>query len=123
MQEKISKENFLLKQKIKNLEEKLLKKELIQTGEYLAKFSWDKIHYMHSSFGPRSFKVHINFDKKYERIPHVMVSLKGFDANGDRNIRLYVFSENVSVYGFDVVIGTWNDSLIYEAHVSWISFG
>ena len=123
MQEKLSEENALLKQKIKNLEEQLSKKEMIQTGEYLAKFSWDSKHYMHTSFGPRSFKVHINFDKKYERIPNVMVSIKGFDINGDRNIRIYVFSENVSVYGFDLVIGTWNDSLIYEVHVCWISFG
>ena len=123
MQNKLSEENALLKKKLKNLEEQLSKKEKIQSGEYLAKFSWDSKHYMHSSKGPRSFKIHINFNEKYEKIPHVMVSLKGLDINGDRNIRIYVFSENVSVYGFDLVIGTWNDSLIYEVNVSWISYG
>ena len=78
---------------------------------------------MYSSTGDRSFKKHISFDEKYEKKPHVMVSIRGIDSYKDVNLRLYANAENIDTSGFDLIIGTWADSLVFKVYISWISFG
>ena len=137
IQDQFYEENNLLKKEVKELKEqynelkeqnkelnvKISKKEKIQTGEYIAKFLEGGVPHMYTSFGSRSFKQHINFNEKYEKSPHVMVSISGIDSCRDKNLRLYVNAENIDTSGFDLIIGTWDYSAIFKAFVSWISFG
>ena len=82
MQDKFFEENNLLKNQIKEIkqENKELKEKIsnnkinIQSGEYTAFFPCGQ-HYMNKDEGVRTFTQHINFEKKYEAIPRVMVSL------------------------------------------------
>ena len=78
---------------------------------------------MYYSSGDRSYIKHIYFNKKYDTIPNVHVSLSGFDIINSKNARIKVFTRNVNEYGFDINIFTWADTSIYAAKVSWISIG
>ena len=138
IQDKFLEENNLLKNEVnkltekcnelteqnKELKEQISKKDKIQTGEYIAQFlEGSYATYMYSSTGDRSFKKHISFDEKYEKKPHVMVSIRGIDLCKDFNSRLYANAENIDTSGFDLIIGTWADSLVFKVYISWISFG
>ena len=129
-QEKSSKENNLFKNEINELKEqnKVLKDQIskqvkIQSGEFNADFPSNTNHYMHCSTGFRSFKKYINFNEKYEKIPKVIVSIKGLDTNKDTNIRLYLKTENIDTSGFDLLVKTWDNTSIYGVKISWISIG
>ena len=78
---------------------------------------------MYSGNGPRNVIQHINFNKKYEKTPHVMVSLSKLDVNNQANARLDLNAININTSGFDLKIDTWLDSSTFGIKVSWISFG
>ena len=129
-QNKTFEENNLLKKEInelkgqnKELKEQISNNVKIQSGEYNAGFPSNTSHYMHCQTGQRSFKQHIYFSEKYDKIPHVIVSIKGLDTNKDTNIRLKVKTENIDTSGFDLIIATWDNTSIYGVRISWISFG
>ena len=131
--DKFFEENNLLKSQINDLkkENEELKVKIsrqninIQTGEYEGCFPWKK-HYMNMDSGIRIVTHHITFEKKYEAIPHVMVSISSLDAgsNGkfDKNIRIKVYAKNIDTSGFDIQIHTWECSTLFGVKVSWISF-
>ena len=131
MQEKFFEENNLLKNQIKEIkqENKELKEQIsknkinIQSGEYVAFFPCGQ-HYMNKDEGVRTFTQHINFEKKYEVIPHVMVSLSSLDActYNNKNVRVKVNATNINTSGFDIQIITWFNSSLFEIKVSWISY-
>jgi hypothetical protein len=78
---------------------------------------------LYNSTGDRYYTKHIYFNKKYETIPNVHVSITGFDIINSKNARLKVLVENIDENGFDIKIFTWADTIIYWVKVSWISFG
>ena len=131
MQDKFFEENNLLKNQIKEIkqENKELKEKIsnnkinIQSGEYTAFFPCGQ-HYMNKDEGVRTFTQHINFEKKYEAIPRVMVSLSTLDACtfNNKNVRVKVNATNIDTSGFDVQIITWFNSSLFEVKVSWISY-
>ena len=131
IQDKFFEENNLLKNQIKVIkqENKELKEQIsqnktnIQTGEYTASFPCGQ-HYMNKDEGVRTFTQHINFEKKYEAIPRVMVSLSTLDACtfNNKNVRVKVNATNIDTSGFDVQIITWFNSSLFEVKVSWISY-
>ena len=110
----IKKENEKLKEIIKK------QNNNIQTGEYVGSFPCGK-HYMNKNTGYRTVTQHITFQRKYETIPNVMVSISSLDAGGD-TIRIKVYAKNIDNSGFDVEIHTWHTSTLFEVKVSWISF-
>ena len=131
MQDKFFEENNLLKNQIKEIkqENKELKEQIsknkinIQSGEYEGFFPCGQ-HYMNKDEGARTFTQHINFEKKYEVTPNVMVSLSSLDACtfNNKNIRVKVKAVNIDTSGFDIQIITWLNSSLFEAKVSWISY-
>ena len=76
--------------------------------------------------GFRKVTKHINFEKIYEKTPHVMVSISSLDAGSndkiDKTIRVKVNAKNINPSGFDIEINTWLYSTICGIKVSWISF-
>ena len=119
--DKFSKETNQLKQENEKLKE-IIKKQNnnIQTGEYVGNFPCEQ-HHMNNKKGRRTVVQHINFEKKYETKPNVMVSISSLDAGGD-TIRIRVYAKNINTSGFDVEIQTWHNSTLFEVKVSWISF-
>ena len=131
IQDKFISENNLLKNEIKVIkqENKELKEQIsqnkinIQSGEYTVFFPCGQ-HYMNKDEGVRTFTQNINFEKKYDITPHVMVSLSSLDACtfNDKNIRVKVNATNINTSGFDIQIITWFNSSLFEVKVSWISY-
>ena len=132
MNDKFFEENTLLKNQInqlkeenKELKEKLSRQNNIQTGEYEGCFPWKK-HYMNNDIGLRTVTHHITFEKKYEKNPHVMVSISSLDAGtkgfADKTIRIKVYAINIDTSGFDIQFSTWECSTLFGIKVSWISF-
>ena len=131
MQDKFFEENNLLKNQIKEikqenkeLKEKISKNKInIQSGEYTAFFPCGQ-HYMNKDEGARTFTQHIKFEKKYEVIPRVMVSLSSLDACtfNNKNVRVKINATNIDTSGFDIQIITWFNSSLFEVKVSWISY-
>ena len=72
--------------------------------------------------GERSVTIHINFDKKYEKIPKVMVSISLLDTEKNTNLRINVYAEHINTSGFDLIIYTWDDTRIFRIKATWISF-
>lgn len=129
MQNKFVEENNLLKKEIneikkenKELKEQKANKNInIQTGEYYFDFPCGK-HIMNTGTDRRLAIQHIKFEKAYESIPHVMVSLSYLDANANACIRVDLQAINIKTSGFDIEIRTWLDSSLFGVRVSWISF-
>ena len=77
---------------------------------------------MHCQTGHRSFKKHIDFDKDFESTPNVLVAIEALDTNKNTNLRLFLKKENIDNSGFDLIVGTWDDTSIYGVKISWIAF-
>ena len=103
---------------------KLLSKADIkmQSGEYGMDFFNSDYEYMFNSHDWRTFSQHINFEKKYERPPKVLVFLNKLDSDKNKNLRISIFSGNIDDSGFDLFIQTWDDSSIYGFRIIWFSF-
>jgi len=94
----------------------------IQTGmredSYVETPGWN----LHEGTGTREFFIHINFEHSFTSIPKVLISLNGIDSLGSVNLRISARAENVTENGFDLVLKTWSDSVIYGVTTSWLSF-
>ncbi|ORX79221.1 hypothetical protein BCR32DRAFT_246560 [Anaeromyces robustus] len=100
----IKKENSELKKNIINIKNDIN----IQIGDYKTKVT------------KRNFTRHIDFDKIYENIPHVMTSLNGIQPS---NIGwIHVNALNITTTGFDLKITSGENHANFMVQVSWISF-
>lgn len=73
--------------------------------------------------GDREVRETITFETPFEEPPVVQVSLTMWDADGSRNQRMDLFSENVTRKAFDVVFRCWDDSRVARIRVDWLAFG
>jgi len=73
--------------------------------------------------GWRKTPATVTFQEPFKRQPVVMVALKRIDLGDFKsNIhRIGVRAENISQTGVQVYFETWNESLVFEAVVSWIA--
>ncbi|KAK0062046.1 fibrinogen C domain-containing protein 1 [Biomphalaria pfeifferi] len=61
----------------------------------------------------------VRFNTTYAKAPSVTLSLTSFDINRDFNTRYYFYATNLTTEGFEVVCGTWCNTVIYGMHVRW----
>lgn len=71
--------------------------------------------------GERHYEKFISFVPYYNKVPYVLASLSGFDADKNANQRIKVTVPKVYCDGFILDICTWADTQIYGATVNWIS--
>ena len=64
--------------------------------------------------GERSITIEVNYDKRYDVKPKVIVAVSQIDAEKSYNCRYNVEVLSVSRDGFTVKIKTWADSKIYS---------
>jgi hypothetical protein len=69
----------------------------------------------------RSYTRHVDFSSAFAVPPVVEVALKSLDTSAGFNTRLTVNASNVTATGFDIVIATWSDSIVYSANVLWVA--
>ena len=71
--------------------------------------------------GPRTFRVTIKFPQPFGGPPQLAVALTGSDAANTANLRIWIGTEDIEVGEFDLVVNTWDDTLIYGISGVWIA--
>lgn len=71
----------------------------------------------------RSFRWYVEFASIFVSPPVIQLGLTGFDIDDRDSARLTVRAENISVYGFDLVIGTWASTRVYGVEAQWLAIG
>ena len=73
-------------------------------------------------FGYRFDIVSVTFSRKFCRVPHVALSLRGFDTEHKINQRLQVHAESITTTGFNIRVATWADTKIYGVETGYVAF-
>ncbi len=71
----------------------------------------------------RSFRTRIHFATPFTGVPVVQVALTGFDIDKHHTARIEVRTESITPDGFDLLIGTWQDTRVYQVSVGWLALG
>ena len=72
--------------------------------------------------GDRVYTMYVKFEKGYEKVPSVIVSVNKLDASKETNARFEISAEAISRDGFTIKIKTWSDSKIFGIGGNWIAF-
>ena len=78
---------------------------------------------MWAGTGKRWSRAVVRFNEKFNKPPTVQLSIAMIDADSARNLRLELYTEDVTPDGFTVVAHTWNDTRIGRLHVNWTAVG
>ncbi len=78
---------------------------------------------LHQGEGTRYYQLIITFDKPFESAPTVTYGITGFDASTEKNLRLNVKVEKVTITGFVIRISTWQDSKVFSVSGNWLAIG
>ena len=73
--------------------------------------------------GWRTYSRTICFDSSFNVPPKVHVALSALDILQGANTRIFCRATNISETNFELEIGTWCDTHVWGATVSWIAFG
>lgn len=65
---------------------------------------------------------HIMFPRKFNEKPRAVVCLAGFAIGKDEDYRIKTIERELNSTGFDLVLGTWCGTQVYEAAAAWIAF-
>lgn len=77
-----------------------------------------------SGTGPRSFRSpDIKFQPPFSGTPQILLALSGIDSEHTTNLRLTVRPDDVEPDEFNIMVSTWDDSIIYSVMVTWLAFG
>jgi hypothetical protein len=95
---------------------------LIQMGT----FSWD-LHAgaFWTGTGDRTVAQAIQFAPAFPAGSNgvqVIVSLAQVDFSSAHNARLHAYAQNVTLAGFEIVLETWSDTMVYDAGVTWVAY-
>jgi hypothetical protein len=97
--------------------------QMIQKGDFAADINsegWT----LGGGNGVRTHIIFVTFEKPFEAVPQVLVSLTGTDASvgKDGTVRVSLKTEKVSREGFVIKVQTWADSRVGAVYGSWIAF-
>jgi hypothetical protein len=65
----------------------------------------------------------IKFSRPFRAPPVVHVSLDGFDFDKTANSHIGIEEAEVTTHGFNVVVSTWDNSIVGNAVVRWVAIG
>lgn len=72
---------------------------------------------------PRNFIFDVVFDSPFSTVPVVHLGLTGFDMDRRESSRLTLKAENVTEFGFQAVISTWDASRVFSVEFNWLAIG
>lgn len=80
---------------------------------------------LNQNSGNRIFTTFIAFDKPFQSVPTMLLSITGFDVplGSSNGIRVKVSTEKISQGGFIIHVETWADSKVNAVMGSWIATG
>lgn len=76
-----------------------------------------------SSTEPRTFVRYVQFDSPFANVPLVHAGITGFDIDNCDTNRLSIGIEEISSFGFKLVVQTWLRTRVYKVEVSWFALG
>lgn len=71
----------------------------------------------------RQFTLNVTFAYPFSYPPVVHIGLTGFDIDQNTSTRLTATVANITADAFDLVLTTWQNTLVYSAEVSWLAIG
>ena len=71
----------------------------------------------------RQRTVKIKFGEKFKTVMEVIPSIKTLDSHHKCNVRIDVSAENITNEGFDLIITTWYDTMVWVINVKWYAIG
>eukprot|EP00727_Mastigamoeba_balamuthi_P002182 m51a1_g11961 hypothetical protein (367) ;mRNA; f:796648-798256 len=76
--------------------------------------------------GDRDQKKHVRFDRAFDRRPSgALVCASAIDVEvvkDDKDLRVKMIETGINQDGFDLTLGTWNDTCVWGATATWIAF-
>lgn len=78
---------------------------------------------MWAGTGKRWARTAVRFAERFNSPPTVQLSIALIDTDSGRNLRLELYTEDVTAEGFTAVAHTWKDTRIGRLHVSWTALG
>ncbi|WP_067540939.1 H-type lectin domain-containing protein [Nocardia crassostreae] len=78
---------------------------------------------LNSGSGPREWREPVVFAKPFNMPPDVTIALSMLDVDESKNARVRVEAQNITDKGFDLVCGTWADTILYSVNADWLAFG
>ncbi|MGD8777966.1 MAG: H-type lectin domain-containing protein [Ignavibacteria bacterium] len=77
---------------------------------------------LHKNEGDRVYTKYVQFEKGFETLPAVVVTVNKIEADKETNLRYEVKAEAVSRDGFTVKIKTWGNTKILNIGGDWVAF-
>ncbi|MBV8308798.1 MAG: hypothetical protein JO344_00220, partial [Planctomycetaceae bacterium] len=71
--------------------------------------------------GEREYVKHVTFSKRFDTPPQVVVGSSFLDVDQSKNTRVEVSARDVTPEGFDLVLKTWSDSIVYSLGANWLA--
>jgi hypothetical protein len=94
----------------------------MQTGTfYFSEATHPSEWRLSSGTGERRFRTTIKFPEAFATSPHLAVALTGVDSSNTTNLRIWIGAEDVETHEFDLVVNTWDNTLIYGVYGTWIA--
>jgi len=95
----------------------------LDQGEVTVFVDYDKGGPMWSGSGHREARARVRFSQPFFEAPLVIVGMAMLDSHCEANLRVEARAENIDIRGFDAVIGTWGDTRLAQARLSWTALG
>ena len=90
----------------------------ILPGEYSAGIATDGWT-LHQGSGMRVYSLFVLFEKPFDTVPTVSITITGIDASKDFNLRYRVKVERITTAGMLIKISTWEDTKLYLIEGQW----
>jgi H-type lectin domain. len=77
--------------------------------------------HLNSGTGHRRFRETIKFPEPFTTPPRVAVALTGVDSSNTTNLRIWIEAQDIETHEFDLLVNTWDDTIIYGVSGVWIA--
>ena len=74
-----------------------------------------------SGTGHRIFRATIKFPEAFPVAPRLAVALTGVNSSNTTNLRVGIEAQDIEMQEFDLVVNTWDDTLIFGITGVWIA--
>ncbi len=96
---------------------------MMQTGlaryNYVTTGGWN----LSAGAGERSFQTpDIPFDPPFPSPPKIALALSSIDSEHSTNLRVSVEPYDVERDEFNIIVKTWDDTLLYQVWITWIAY-
>ncbi|NQV89735.1 MAG: hypothetical protein HQ488_05405 [Parcubacteria group bacterium] len=71
----------------------------------------------------RTHTVKIKYKEQFKKVLQVIPTIQRIDTDGNYSSRFEIKADNVTTSGFDLIIGTWEVTKIWDISVKWYAIG